>query len=499
MNRKQKLVLNGTMGMLSQITVLVCGFLLTRFLLVHYGSAQNGLVSSITHFLSFISLLEMGIGPVIQANLYGPLSRKDNEEISKILKSAQSFFRKLCVIFLAYLGILCYIFPKFTRTDFSPWFTVSLLLIIAVSTAMQYFYGLTNQLLLNADQKSYVQLSIYSTTLLLNTIVSIVMMKCGCSIHAVYLSTAIIYLARPFGQMFYVKRHYQIDYKVSYSGEPIKQKWNGFAQHISSVVTSNVDIVTLTVFSTFCNISVYTVYYNVVHGLQKLVSAAFTGLLSLLGNMYARSEKEKLYRTFELFEYINHTVIISVYAIAMASIIPFVLVYTRGVSDANYNVPVFSILIVAAYAALCIRSVYTAMIFAAGRFKETQNGSIIAAVINAVISVVAVFKYGLVGVAVGTLISMLYYTLYSVYYLSKNVLMRSPKYFFQYLVTDTLTLAATMMLSRMFEMANISYLSWAIYALKVSLSATAVSALITTAFYRKQFMLLFDLIKNRVC
>ena len=299
--------------------------------------------------------------------------------------------------------------------------------------------------------------------------------------------------------MFYVKRHYQIDYKVSYSGEPIKQKWNGFAQHISSVVTSNVDIVTLTVFSTFCNISVYTVYYNVVHGLQKLVSAAFTGLLSLLGNMYARSEKEKLYRTFELFEYINHTVIISVYAIAMASIIPFVLVYTRGVSDANYNVPVFSILIVAAYAALCIRSVYTAMIFAAGRFKETQNGSIIAAVINAVISVVAVFKYGLVGVAVGTLISMLYYTLYSVYYLSKNVLMRSPKYFFQYLVTDTLTLAATMMLSRMFEMTNLSYLSWAIYALKVSLSATAVSALITIAFYRKQFMLLFDLIKNRVC
>ena len=39
----------------------------------NFGSEINGLVSSITQFLSFISLLEGGLGAVVLAELYLPI------------------------------------------------------------------------------------------------------------------------------------------------------------------------------------------------------------------------------------------------------------------------------------------------------------------------------------------------------------------------------------------------------------------------------------------
>ena len=65
----------------------------------------------------------------------------------------------------------------------------------------------------------------------------------------------------------------------------------------------------------------------------------------------------------------------------------------------------------------CLRLPYNAMVFAAGHYKQTQLSAIIEAVINIVVSVVLVSKWGLVGVAIGTFAAMTYRTLYLVLYL----------------------------------------------------------------------------------
>ncbi len=179
---------------------MICGFILPRYMLLYYGSATNGLVASITNFLSFISLLDMGVGSVIQANLYKPLSDGDDERISLIVKSSDRFFRRIASIFIAYIAILCILFPTVIRNDYSPLFSITLLVIISISTFVQYFFGMTFQLLLNADQKAYIPLSLSIITIIFNTVLSVVMMKAGASIHTVKLMTASVYLLRPIGQ-----------------------------------------------------------------------------------------------------------------------------------------------------------------------------------------------------------------------------------------------------------------------------------------------------------
>ena len=173
MSRKKKLLLNTGTGILKQIITMICGFILPRFFLLYYGSAVNGLVSSITNFLGFIAFLDMGVGAVVQANLYKPLADKDNDQISRIVKSSERFFQRLAYIFIAYIIVLCVIFP--TMVDFGAWYTISLLLIISVSTLAQYLFGMTYQLLLNADQKSYVQLTMQIGSIVLNTVFAVIL------------------------------------------------------------------------------------------------------------------------------------------------------------------------------------------------------------------------------------------------------------------------------------------------------------------------------------
>lgn len=495
MTRKKKLLLNTVAGILKQLVTVICGFILPRYMLLYYGSSVNGLVSSISHFLSFISLLDMGVGAVIQANLYKPLADQDNDQISRIVKSSERFFRKLAYIFIGYIVVLCFAFPS--MVDFGAWYTVSLLLIIAISTLAQYLFGMTYQLLLNADQRSYVQLVMQIGTIVLNTIFAIILMRMGASIHIVKLMTAAVFVLRPIGQMLYVHKHYSINSTIKVVGEPIKQKWNGFSQHLASVVCQNIDVTVLTLFSTLKNVSIYSVYFTVTSGVEQIVMTAATGLESLFGNMIAKGEKDKLLTTFSTVEWIVHTGVTIIFTIASITIVPFIRVYTDGITDANYIVPVFGILLVAAYGAECLRVPYFRVIKAAGHFRETQNGAFIAAGLNTVITVALVFKFGLIGTAVGTLVAMFYHTCYFAWYLRKNILERPIRYFAKYLITDFVVAVVSFCIAKVFVIGENSYLAWIFHAVKVSIVVIVISGIINLVVYRKQMKNTLVLMKRR--
>ena len=483
---------------MKQIVTVACGFILPRYMLLYFGSSINGLVSSITHFLSFITLLDMGVGAVVMSNLYKPLADNDIHHISLIVKSSKRFFKRISYIFIAYIFILCVLYPTILGTTYEAIFTITLIVVISISTLAQYLFGMTYQLLLNADQKSYIPMLLHSTTIILNTLFAIAMMKCGATIHQVKLMTAGVYIIRPVGQMLYVRKKYPLDYAVVLNDEPIKQKWNGFAQHLASVIVENVDIVALTLYSTLENISVYTVYFTVTNGVEKLIMTAATGLESMFGNMLAMGESENLQKTFNIVEWITHTVVTIVFTVTAITIVPFVQVYTRHITDTNYIAPLFSSLLVLAYAAFCLRIPYFRLIKAAGHFKQTQVGAYISAILNVVVTICMVSSFGLVGAATGTLIAMAYHTCYFVKYLSLNILYRKWKIFIKYIFTDGIAGLGSFLIARLFFMRDCSYSGWMIFFFKIILIVLAVSMISNLIFYRAEINYIKMALERRI-
>ena len=491
--RKKLLAKNTVASLLSQITALVCGFILPRLFLEYFGSEVNGLVNSITQFLGVISFLELGVGAVVQSSLYKPLADGDKQQVSRVMVSADRFFRRLAQILLGYVLLLVAVYPLIANQSFGYLYTATLIAAISISSFAQYYFGIVNSLLLNADQRGYIQYNAQTITVVLNTVVCVLMIKLGGSVQLVKLTTSLIYLARPLVLRIYVNRMYQIDWKIQYDEEPIQQKWNGVAQHLASVVLDGTDTIVLTLLSTLSNVSIYSVYFMVIKGVKTLFLSMTNGIQSLLGELWARQELEELRKTFGWTEWCIHTGTTFVFSCTAALIVPFVRVYTAGINDANYIQPAFAILLTLANAMHCLRLPYNIMVLAAGHYKQTQKNYIVAATINIVLSVLTVKAWGLIGVAIGTLAAMAYQTVWLAIYDSKHFVSWPMKSVIKQFAVDGITAAFIVMISGMVTMHSVTYLSWIVLAMITALLAIIIATCLNFIAYKDKMIALIHI------
>lgn len=467
--RLKKLKLNTISSVLYQVVAVICGFVLPRLIIINYGSTVNGLASSISQFLSVISFLELGMGAVVQSSLYRPLAEKDDLQISKIVTSANRFFRRIAIILAVYILVLLFVYPTFINREFSWLYTALLILAISISYFAQYYFGVVDRLLLTADQRGYIQYTAQAITLLANTVFCAILMKGNVSIQVVKLVTSIVYLIRPFVLRLYVNRHYAINRNEWYDEEPISQKWNGVAQHIAACVLDGTDTIVLTLFSTLENVSIYSVYFLVVNGVKQLVLVMMNGVQSLMGELLAKNENDNLKSFFGYFEWILHNAVVLIFGCMGVLILPFIQIYTSAANDVNYYQPLFAFLIVLANAAHCLRLPYNMLILAAGHYKQTQWNYITAMLINIFISVIAVVKWGLIGVALGTLIAMMYQTVWMAVYDSNNIIGWPIKNFVKQGISDVIIVIMALLGCSLISIKEYTYVSLFVYAIKIGL------------------------------
>lgn len=496
-SRGKKLALNTITSLVLQVVSVICGFILPRLILESFGSDVNGLVNSITQFLGVITLLDLGVGAVVQSALYKPLADNDTNMISKIYVSANKFFRRLAEILLVYVVLLMIFYPMLVNKSFGHMYTALLIAAICISSFAQYYFGIVNSLLLNADQRGYIQYVAQIITLILNTFACYIIIKLGASIQIVKLTTSLIFLLRPLFLVFYVKKHYSIDKKITYTEEPIKQKWNGMAQHFASYVLNGTDNIVLTMFSTLGNVSIYSVYNVVIIGVKNALLSVTNGFQSLIGEMLAKKETMKLNAFFGFVEWFLHTGTTLVFGCTGVLIVDFVRVYTYGINDADYIQPLFAVLITIANAGHCLRLPYNILILAAGHYKQTQSNYIIAMILNIVVSIATVKMWGLVGVAIGTLIAMAYQTVWMAKYDSKNIICWPFKNFLKQCGVDAITVIIASLATFKIPMLSVSYVSWFLLAIEAFGIWLIISIVINTIFYRERVLSIFIRVKRR--
>lgn len=482
-DRESLLKINSAAALVYQVVALVCGFILPKLIISHFGSSINGLLTSIAQFLGFIALCDMGMGAVVPASLYKPLAQKDNDEISRIVVSSEKFYRTIAKVLILYILVLTIVYPAIVE-GFSVLYKISLIVIIASSTFAQYYFGITYSLLITADQRQFIIYTVNGATLILNLVVSYILIKLDCSIHIVKLLSSLIFIIRPICFSFYVKKHYVINKTIERVGEPIKQKWNGIAQHLAYTVQEKTSVIILSVLSTLESVSVYGVYFLILEGLRGIVYTVSSSLTSYMGSLIASDQQSVLRSKFLEMEWFIHTIAILFFSCASVLIIPFVSVYTYGIHDADYLVPYFPYIICAAICCRCLQLPYNIVVQAAGHFKETQNSAILEPILNISISIALVTKYNLVGVAIGMLISILYRFCYLSLYLTNNIICSEKKGLLKRIVVDSILVLAIALPCSIFRMKEMTYISWIVLSIKVIILALSITVLVNMVFYK---------------
>lgn len=496
--KSRLLFYNSISPLIYQATTIICGFILPRLILGHFGTEVNGLVNSITQFLGIIAFLELGVGAVVQSSLYKPLADKDSITVSKVITSADKFFRKLGYILAIYIIAMLFYYPYLVKQNFSFMFTATLIVAISVRSFAQYFFGIVNRLLLAADQKAYIQYIALTVAVITNTLACYILIAFDFYVQVVYGMTSVIFFLQPLAIHLYIKKHYALNRNIHYDVEPIKQKWNGIAQHIAAVILTGSDSVVLTVFSSLVNVSIYAVYYLPMSGARLVIMSMISGIQALIGNLWAKQDLIELRKVFAWTEWLIHTGTTLIFTLTAILIVPFVQVYTNGVTDANYTQPLFGVLLVAANSGHCLRLPYNIMILAAGHYKQTQHNYIIAAVMNIVISIIGVKQFGLIGVTLGTLAAMVYQTVWMAWYNSKNFIQWPMKNFWKQMLVNAVSTLAIYIFTSYFTMNEISYFEWVILATKVTACGIVVAFVVNYIFYKEFILKITDKLINKI-
>ncbi len=502
-SRSGRASLNVISSLLAQIIVVVCGLIVPRCLLKAFGSEVYGATSSITQFLSYIALIEGGIGGVARSELYKPLSENDTNKIAIILKMLKSFFFKVGLIFIIYVVVIGVIFKDISSIKSLDWTTCFFLVaVISISNLGQYFIGITYGILLQADQKNYVINFINAATTILNTVLVILLVFLDFNIVWVKLISSCVFLLRPLVYFLYVKKFYKLPTQVEKdeNSPVLKAKWTGLGQHIAYFVHSNTDIVLLTIILDLRIVAVYSVYALVTSNIQSLISSFGSGMEGLFGELIAKQEKENLKQIFSKYVSLLSFISIIIFVTTFALIIPFVKLYTSGIEDVDYIYPLFGFLMVLASFIYIIRLPFHNIVIAAGKFKETNLASFGEAGLNIVISIICVYFLGIVGVAIGTCVAVMFRYVYYLIYVYKNIVEENKFNIIKKVLLSFIPFIGMSVLGyfviNLFELEN--YFYWVLAGFATVCSAALITCLLFVAFDRRNFVEFFAMIKNKL-
>ena len=403
-SRSGAVKLNVVSGFIHEFIVIIFGLVVPRIVLSYFGSTYNGLLNSIVQFMSFSVVLRSGLGVVTTAALYKPLAEGDTKTISGIMVATDKFMQKVGWLLAGIIVAFALLYPLLVLDEFDYLFSASLILIIGAASWVENMFSIKYKILLQADQKTYVQTIVILIAYVLSNVFMIVLMVAGCGIHLVRFGGLLGFTTTPFMLKLYVDRHYTIDWKQPANNVAIKSRWDAFAQQLATVANNNIPTVLMTFLFPLKEISVYTVYHMVVKNINQLISNSVIGIRSTFGNMYAKGEMAHLKKRFQDVEWMIYAVGAVMYTVTAILLTPFVLIYTSGVTDVDYNRFWFGILMTASCYVYMTRLPYQMVAEAVGYFKETRNSAILEMILNVIVSLICAPFIGIHGILVGTLV-----------------------------------------------------------------------------------------------
>lgn len=490
MNRTQKFALNSLTSMISQIVVMAAGMITPRLMIATYGSEMNGLVSSLNQFISYITLVEAGIGGAAIYSLYKPLAEQDHDGISSIVVAAKKSYRQAGYIFSVGIFILAVVYGFLSNAENVSFGTIFILtIILGVNGCFDFFFVAGDRVLLTADQRNYIISLATIINTVLRTLIIYVMAAHQMNILFLYGCASSLILIKAGIIVCYSRNNYSYIDKNAYPDKgAMEKRWEVIYQQILGIVQTGAPTVLATILLNLVSVSVYSIYNMVISGINGVLSIFISGLPAGFGDLIARKEDTTLRKTVSEFEVAYYYILSIVYGLAFALIMPFVSVYTRGLSDANYYYPILGAVIVLNGLLYNIKTPQSMLIVSAGMYKETRWRVTIQGLIIIVCGAIGGRVAGMVGIMLGSCLSNLYRTIDLIFFTPKYITHASPLKSVLRMILVIVNIVLIYGASLIYSPICVSYLQWIELAIVYGIWAIIVVTVSAYAFERKEFL-----------
>lgn len=497
--RTKRTLLNMIFSVISLLISSVLSMLLTRTVLLHLGSDYNGLNGTITQFLSVLVLFESGFTIAALVKLYKPFGDENYDEINKILSKTKKKFSTIGWLMLIVGTIAAAIYILFIKTNVDYAVVLAMFFFSVASTAFNFAYTYKFRLMFQVSQKEYV---IY----LVNIIQYLIMY--GGMILIVGLTQNIV-IARAFNFAMNVASGFAIGiaakkifpyakYNIECSEVQIDGTKDLLVSKIVGILYNSLTFFYMSTFVGTVQTSIYAVYNSVMSIIHNFTNVALNAPQNALGQII-NTEKDKLKKTLEEYEYTSVFLASVLLSATMALYIPFIRIYTDGVTDVDYIRPEIALLLVLITVTQMIHIPSGKCIELSGNFKIAKKIQMITLVMLAAFSAAGAYLNGLIGLLVAKLATNLILAAMEVGYTHTKIAEGTLGSFFVTVIPNVAVLSAMAFAEyKLLADIQMDLLMFFFAGVAVVTVNTAVLLLFGLIFYPKLIKKLFIRAKNLI-
>ncbi len=463
----KKNIINGIIFFL--LTTLLTFFV--RLLFVRYLNVKylgiNGLYSNI---LQILSLSEFGLGSIALAVLYKPIIDNDIPKINSLVKYFSKSYKIVSLLILLIGICLCPFLKYIVNSDLSDFDLVMFYLLFLFDTSISYI-GVSNQILINADQKIYIIKNINLISIIIRDILQILVliifknyylyliMQCFSTVLINILS---YYKARKLYPFLREKNNQELDKKTK---QNIISKMKGmFIYKLSVVIINSTDNIFISILLGLSVVGYYSNYALIITAISSFINIIISAIFSSIGNLTAGNDNEKKVYIFYKFVFIMQW-LISVTSICLFILFNDFITLWIGKKFLISSLAVLSI-VLDFYFKNIINPVWIYR-ETMGLFNEVRRVIVARSILNIILTWLLGYYIGLPGIFIATIISRLLTTVWKEPLIILKDHFNSPikKYFLRqlfYIIIFSVTFIISFLIFDRFKVDN--YIEWIIKA-----------------------------------
>ncbi|NML37260.1 sugar transporter [Chitinophaga sp. G-6-1-13] len=410
-SRIHKSLLNARVSLVFYLLTLLLSFF-SRSIFLHYlGADFLGLTGTVSNLLGFLNLAEMGVGAAIGFMLYKPLFERNHQQIAEIVSLMGGLCRRIGYVVLAAGILLSAFLPLFFSKEAIPLGVIfTAYYAFLISSLIGYFINY-REILLMADQRNYVVTAYFQTAGIAKVLLQMAIAFYFGSLYAwivvellfsVLLSLILNWKINKVYPWLHTdpKKGTQLFRQYPQAGEKIRQL---FIHKISDFTLYSTRDMFIYAFTSLSMVAYYGNYMVIIWKLNQLMLTALGSIQAGIGNLVAENHLPKTIRVFweiVALRYFSSAVFVfSVYHL----IEPFIVLWI-GTGYLLKKRVLF--LILCNIFLMQVRGPAINFLQAYGLFADTM-APVTEALMNITISIGLGYRYGIEGVLLGSIASML--------------------------------------------------------------------------------------------
>lgn len=153
---ENKIRKNLVSGVVSQVVLIVLGFLLPRLYLENFGSEVNGVLSTIKQIFVYMSLLEAGVGLATTQSLYKPVAENDHASVSSVVAATHAYYCKVGAVYAAMVLLLAVGYECFAPAGMASGVVFAIVILTGIPALFCFFFQAKYRILLEVDGRKYI-------------------------------------------------------------------------------------------------------------------------------------------------------------------------------------------------------------------------------------------------------------------------------------------------------------------------------------------------------